>query len=61
MEWYEERSNVVEFLEWLDERGELATVDAAIAIVEKPWKWTLEYDSMRKAQADAFARSEAAA
>lgn len=58
-EWYDERANVVEFLDWLDACGDL-TVTTAIAVVEKPWKWTMEYDAMRKGQAEAFARAEAA-
>lgn len=45
MNWYERRTEIVDLLRWLDDRGELC-LDDAITLVEKPWKWEPDYREM---------------
>jgi hypothetical protein len=41
--WYENRSELYLFLDWLEGSGFFTQSDEPIRIVEKPWKWEGEY------------------
>lgn len=43
--WYDSRGNIADLLRWLADQGQL-TVDDAIDAIEKPWKFTLDWDAM---------------
>lgn len=42
-EFWESHNNIADLLAFLDDRGELLTVDAAIEVVREPWKWLPEF------------------
>lgn len=44
--WYDDRVNLVELLDFLEDRGDLATGRDAIHVVEKPWHYEREYGQM---------------
>lgn len=45
MNWYDSRANLADLLRHLADNGRL-TVDDAIDVAEKPWKFTVDYDEM---------------
>lgn len=47
-EWWHDHREIAALLAWLDERGE--TPDDVAYLVEKPWKWTPEYQQMLNEQ-----------
>lgn len=51
-EWYDDRENIARLLTWLEERCELRSIDDAIYLVEKPWKWTPEWNELQRELAD---------
>lgn len=61
--WYDDRVNLVELLDFLEDRGDLATVRDAIHVVEKPWHYSAEHKQMLAARAaeDQAERDELAA
>ena len=53
--WWYSHGEIFRLLRWLEERGDLDTVDAAIRVVEKPWHWDDEYEQMCREDAEARA------
>jgi hypothetical protein len=49
-EWYDDHRNIAALLRYLEERCELSGVDEALALVEKPWKYTPEFNAMCRAE-----------
>lgn len=47
-DWYEDHENLAELWRWLEERGEQP--DPAY-FLEKPWKWTPEWNQMQSDKA----------
>jgi hypothetical protein len=50
--WYDDHGNVAMLLRDLEERCEVTTVDGAIDVAEKPWKWQMEWDRLVKESDD---------
>jgi len=42
--WYEDRDELLAFVRWLIDTGELRFASDAAAVFEKPWKWNDEHD-----------------
>jgi hypothetical protein len=47
-DWWTDHEQLAELWAWLEEQGREPTDPAYY--LSKPWKWTPEYDEMRKAQ-----------
>lgn len=50
--WWTDHSEIARLICWLDERGELTDIRDAAYLVEKPWKWTAEYEAMCEGQSE---------
>lgn len=42
--WHEDRRNLYELADWLETQAYWLTTDALIKFIEKPWKWTPEWE-----------------
>jgi hypothetical protein len=49
--WWEDHNEIARLIEYLHETDGLE-MDEAIYLVQKPWKWTEEYDTMCREQRD---------
>jgi hypothetical protein len=47
-EWWHDHREIAALIAWLAERGEIP--DDVAYLVEKPWKWTPEYQRMLNEQ-----------
>jgi len=67
--WYVDSGEIARLMRHLRDNGDLRELDDAIRLVEKPWHWTEEYESMcseqdggriaRDGAADAYEAREA--
>jgi hypothetical protein len=46
--WWTDHGKIFTLLRWLEDRAEIATIDDAIRVVEKPWNWDAEYQQMQR-------------
>lgn len=46
-EWYEDHENLAELWRWMVERCEQPTGDDVALFLEKPWKWTPEWNQLQ--------------
>lgn len=46
-EWYENHENLCELYRWLEQRCDQPTGDDIARFLEKPWKWTPEWNEMQ--------------
>lgn len=46
MDWWQDHNNLADLWEWLVLHGE-EPADGPTYFMEKPWKWTREYEMMR--------------
>ena len=52
-EWYQSHTSLVEFAGWMVEEHFFTTPGEVVDFMEKPWKWTAEYQKFRDAEAKA--------
>jgi hypothetical protein len=45
-------AEVCEFIMWMIDRHMIGSAPTLVEFLEKPWKWSTEYDEYRRHQAD---------
>lgn len=51
LEWWGDRGNVADLYRWLRDEARLPPVDEVGDLIERPWKWTPEWNEMQAARA----------
>lgn len=59
--WWSDRRNIVELIHWLIEVGEVRSAADAAYVVEKPHKFTGDWELMEAEKIEALHRAEASA
>lgn len=44
MNWYDNYSDLASFTGWLNSHAYFTDVDTLVYLIEKPWKWSREYE-----------------
>lgn len=53
--WFDDTSEVLAFVRALDAAHELDSIDAALAIIDRPWRWDDEHEQwIRAGRPEAF-------